>query len=166
MIDLLNSPTGSVNQPYFSGSTDHFLTEPFFFPVQKTAATSTADVLGQGFCFPDVNNNNTNNVASTGDIGDQENCPSFLLSELMLMNGRKADDDNHDKLKMQTQVSYGGTAAPDINAMVVPQSLPLPNPTSCFMFQGSNLYLYLFHCLLISPFLNSMFMIYSCATCL
>ncbi|XP_057764407.1 WUSCHEL-related homeobox 9-like [Salvia miltiorrhiza] len=60
VIDLLSSPTASVNQPFFHGSTD-FLSEPLYFPVQQSAA--------QEFGFP---------------VADQN--PNFLLSELMLMS--------------------------------------------------------------------------------
>ncbi|KAL3820404.1 hypothetical protein ACJIZ3_006309 [Penstemon smallii] len=82
LMDLLNSPTSSVNQPlpFFNNnnnnSSDELFMEPYFFPVQQNTGGSTSS----GFCFPDH---------------DED----FLLSELMLMSKKDGDE----KMKMQQQ---------------------------------------------------------------
>ncbi|KAI3466714.1 hypothetical protein Pfo_023377 [Paulownia fortunei] len=124
MIDLLNSPTASVNQPFFQASSE-FLTEPFFFSVQKNNGGSTSAALTHGFCFPDVT------CVADQSVG---NCPSDLLGELMLMShgpSKKAED---EKMKLQQQqqqqLSYDVTTTPNSTAdPIVPPSLSVPSPT-------------------------------------
>ncbi|XP_042044949.1 WUSCHEL-related homeobox 9-like isoform X1 [Salvia splendens] len=70
VIDLLNSPTASVNQPFLHSPAD-FLAEPFYFPGQHT----------QELCFP---------------VADPS--PNFLLSELMLMTKKREDEEKMQQL--------------------------------------------------------------------
>ncbi|KAK6124372.1 hypothetical protein DH2020_041865 [Rehmannia glutinosa] len=105
IIDLLNSPTASVNQqqPFIQASSE-FLAEPFFFPVQQNNGGSPSASLGQGFCFPD------HHVSGLAD----QNCPNFLLSELMLMSHCPKKDEA-EKMKLEQQhLSYSATAAQPI----------------------------------------------------
>lgn len=79
--DLLNSPTASVNQPYYQPSTD-FLVEPFFFPVHQNSPS-------QPLCFPD-------------QTSLDNSSPGFLYSELMLMSDKKFEDHQDNKMKQIT----------------------------------------------------------------
>ncbi|KAK4491646.1 hypothetical protein RD792_002409 [Penstemon davidsonii] len=130
VMDLLNSPTASVNQqPFFqAANSSDYMTEPFFFPVQHN---TTSAQLG-GFCFPAAD-------ASDQNVGG----PSFLFSELLLMS-KKPEDDDDKIMKLQEQLSYGVTAAPNTtnstynNNIHLPPSpsLPFPSPTANHVFQG------------------------------
>ncbi|KAL0442706.1 UNVERIFIED_CONTAM: WUSCHEL-related homeobox 9 [Sesamum latifolium] len=126
VVDLLNSPTASVNQPFFQ-TPNEFLAEPFFFPVQQNPGGSTSASVAQGFCFPDVSG-----------VPDQSatNCPNLLLSELMLMSNcpSKKDEDN-EKMKLQQHLSYAETPAPNTAQPIVPPCLSIPS-TNNQILQG------------------------------
>ncbi|KAI3456205.1 hypothetical protein Pfo_012868 [Paulownia fortunei] len=117
VIDLLNSPTASVNQPFFQASSE-FLAEPFFYPVQENTGGSPSASLTQGFCFPDVSS-----------VADQSvgNCPNFLLSELMLMSHCPSKKDEDEKMKLQQHLSYTATTVPNPAQPIVPTSFSVPS---------------------------------------
>ncbi|KAL8460564.1 hypothetical protein ACS0TY_032183 [Phlomoides rotata] len=104
VIDLLNSPTASVNQPYFQPANE-FLSEPFFFPVHHNTVGFPADVADQT-----VENANT--------------CSGFLYSELMRMSEKKQFED--EKMKLPQQItSYPPPPVTDYTPpLVPPPSLP------------------------------------------
>ncbi|XP_073280862.1 WUSCHEL-related homeobox 9 [Primulina huaijiensis] len=125
VIDLLNSPTASVNQPFLQAPRE-LLSEHFFFPVQQNNGGSTAAPgLTQGFCFPDLST-----VIDQG-IG---NCQSFALSELMLMNNsvlKKAED---DKIRLQQEINHTiATAAHNTIPAIFTSSLGITSPTDCVL---------------------------------
>ncbi|PIN15629.1 hypothetical protein CDL12_11736 [Handroanthus impetiginosus] len=132
VIDLLNSPSASVNQPFFQPPTE-FVTEAFFFPMQQSSAgsSSTGAGLTQGLCFPDI-------------IADQSvgNCPSSLLGELMLMNhdrSKKVEDDDQKMKLHELELSYAVTPAPNAADPIVHPSLSVPLPTNQINLQGEGL---------------------------
>ncbi|PIN10431.1 hypothetical protein CDL12_16980 [Handroanthus impetiginosus] len=117
VIDLLNSPTASVNQPFFQGSSE-FLSEPFFFP---SAGGSNSANLTQGFCFPDM-----------GNVADQS-----VFSELMLMTHCSSKKDEDAKMKLQPYLSYPVTTTPN-TAQTSPPPPPLSVPSANnHNFQGA-----------------------------
>ncbi|KAL1834133.1 WUSCHEL-related homeobox 9 [Daucus carota subsp. sativus] len=123
VLDGLNSPTGSVNQPYFSA----FLPEPYMFPGSQSSLISGSSAAGlslaQGFCFPELVASNDyvghNNNSVSQHLGQAfGNCSStsasVLLTDLMNLGGvsnyYKRGEDN-DKTKMQQLLSYSVTTA-------------------------------------------------------
>ncbi|KAL2467303.1 Homeobox domain-containing protein [Abeliophyllum distichum] len=126
LIDVSNSPTASTNQSFFQTPSE-FLAEPYFFPVQQPSEGPSTAAFTQGFCFPDVPD-----PVADHTVGNC--CSSLLHSELMLMNhepSKKANQDDHDeKMKLQQQLSYSVTTAPNsTNAInVVPPTLCVPSP--------------------------------------
>ncbi|XP_075499544.1 WUSCHEL-related homeobox 9-like isoform X1 [Primulina tabacum] len=104
VIDLLSSSTALVNQSFLQAPRE-LLGDHFFFPVhQNNGGSTAAPGLTQGFCFPDLST-----VIDQG-IGS---CPSFQLSELMLMNNsvlKKAED---DKIRLQQEINPTIVTAPD-----------------------------------------------------
>ncbi|KAL7129926.1 hypothetical protein ABFS83_13G101000 [Erythranthe nasuta] len=126
VIDLLNSPTASVNQPFFHANANDFLAEPFFFPaVQQQNAGAThsppPSSITQGFYFPD------------SIVADQNTVPSnFLLSELMLMGhypSSKKDEDDKIKFHQQQQnlSNYASTSAPNPCQPILPPPFSVPS---------------------------------------
>lgn len=119
LIDLLNSPTASVNQPYFQASSnDHFLPEPsFFFPAHHGNAGSPS------LCFADVADQTVENT-----------CPGFLYSELMLMSDSQSKKFEDEKMKLQQQITnYPATSVSNF----APPSFSLPSPPDYNLnFQG------------------------------
>lgn len=123
VFDGLNSPTCSVNQPYFRTSTE-FLPEPYFFPASQSTligGTTSGLTLTQGFCFPELvasnnyvaHNNNKNSVSQ--NLGQAfGNCStSVLLTDLMNLGGMNNNNNDYykrvednDKTKMQQLLSY------------------------------------------------------------
>ncbi|XP_012092417.1 WUSCHEL-related homeobox 9 [Jatropha curcas] len=118
VVDVSNSPTGSVNQTYFQAHNE-FMTEPFFFPAQQTGGTGTGSFT-QGFCFSDLSN-----VAQVQDntVGP---CTSLLLSEMM--SSKKDLDHENKNIKMQPNLSYPVTA-PITHTIGLSPPFPL-NPNS------------------------------------
>lgn len=113
VIDLLNSPTASVNQPFFHASND-FMAEPFFFQTAGTGGSPSSNIT-QDFCFPQVADQN----------------PSFLISELMLMSSCPSKKDEEEKMKLQQQFSYTGAGTTPANPptqTTVPPSFCVPSP--------------------------------------
>ncbi|KAJ4703571.1 WUSCHEL-related homeobox like [Melia azedarach] len=100
VIDVSNSPTGSVNQTYFQAHNE-YLTEPFFFPIQQTGGGIG---LTQGYGFPELSN------AFQVDQQQPGPCTSLLLSEIMNHGGTKKEDN----MKLQPQLSYTATTVPSI----------------------------------------------------
>ncbi|KAH6790331.1 homeobox-3 [Perilla frutescens var. frutescens] len=117
VIDLLNSPTASVNQSFFHASSE-FLAEPFLFPVQQNGGSPPSNLnLTQEFCFPEQN-------------------PSYLLSELMLMSNCASKKDEEEKMKLQQQFMHATPPNPP-NHTVVPPSFCVPSsPSSDQLFQA------------------------------
>ncbi|XP_057791332.1 WUSCHEL-related homeobox 9-like [Salvia miltiorrhiza] len=104
LIDLLNSPTTSVNQP--------FLAEPLLFSGQESCAALT-----HGICFPDLS----------------QTCSDVSLGDLVPTNhGRssKGEDDDQKAKLPQHQIGY---AAPDLASLSptnqIPQGPGLVEPT-------------------------------------
>ncbi|KAL2484075.1 WUSCHEL-related homeobox 9-like [Forsythia ovata] len=126
LIDVSNSPTASANQSFFQTPSE-FLAEPYFFPVQQPSEAPSTAAFTQGFCFPDVPDPVANHT-----VGNC--CSSLLLSELMLMNhepSKKANQDDRDeKMKLQQQLSYSVTTAPNSthSINIVPPTLCVPSP--------------------------------------
>lgn len=93
MMERLNSPTGSVNQPYFHTTPGEFVPEPYFFPVHQTPTT-------QGFCYPELSSSVVHHDQTVG------NCSILLtnndLMNLGSMNNKKIGDD-HEEMKVQRQ---------------------------------------------------------------
>ncbi|CAI9755173.1 unnamed protein product [Fraxinus pennsylvanica] len=100
LMDISNSPTGSANQSIFR-TPNEFLAEPYIFPVQQPSEGPSTAAFTQGFCFPDVSDHVTDHTAGNC-------CSSLSLSELMPMNhepSEKANQDDHEKMKLQQQLS-------------------------------------------------------------
>ncbi|NP_001311735.1 WUSCHEL-related homeobox 9-like [Capsicum annuum] len=100
VMNLLNSPTASVNQQNYNN--DQFFTtteQPFFFTVQQPVQTHDNSAMTQGFCFPDSTS------SSSG----------LALSELMGISqthssSKKAEN---EKMNLQSQLmSYTVTSTP------------------------------------------------------
>lgn len=94
MVDISNSPTGSVNQTYFQTQGDFNLQESFFFPVQQHH--QAANNFTQGFYFSDLSNVVHQVPEQPQTVGP---CTSLLLSEIM----------NHGSPKKQQQLNCFGT---------------------------------------------------------
>ncbi|XP_042038270.1 WUSCHEL-related homeobox 9-like [Salvia splendens] len=86
-IDLLNSPTASVNQPFLPGPSQ-FGPEPLLFSGQESSA--------HGICFPDL----------SPKVGD---CSDALLDGLMPVGHGRTRKDDHQKSKL-------GYAVEDLSA--------------------------------------------------
>ncbi|XP_073310261.1 uncharacterized protein [Primulina huaijiensis] len=120
VIDLLSYSTALVNQSFLQAPRE-LLGDHFFFPVhQNNGGSTAAPGLTQRFCFPDLST-----VIDQG-IGS---CPSFQLSELMLMNNsvlKKAED---DKIRLQQEINPTIVTAPDstVPAIFTP-SLSITSP--------------------------------------
>ncbi|KAA8519723.1 hypothetical protein F0562_013979 [Nyssa sinensis] len=120
VIDVSNSPTGSVNQTYFQTTHGEYLPEPFFFPLQQVAGGSTATaVFTQGLCYPELSN-----VVNVADqtIGS---CSSLLFNDLM--NHGPSKKAENEKMKLQHQLSYTGPAAPTPHT-IFPPTVTVPSP--------------------------------------
>ncbi|MCD7471760.1 sequence-specific DNA binding [Datura stramonium] len=116
VMDLLNSPTASVNQQNYNdflSSTE----QPFFFTVQSPAAAPppppthddhSAAITTQGFCFPDSTSFSHSSSSSSG----------LFLSEWMGISqtpnsSKKAEN---EKMNLQSQLmSYTVTSTPTTN---------------------------------------------------
>ncbi|XP_075488908.1 WUSCHEL-related homeobox 8-like [Primulina tabacum] len=124
MIDLINSPTASVNQSFLP-TPNEFLAEPFLFPVhQNTGGPSAAFAasLAQGFCFSDV--------SSFTDHRGIGNGTSFLLSELMLMKNDSLKEAEDEKIKLQQHLcDTVATASNNSGNAIFTPSLAVPSPT-------------------------------------
>ncbi|XP_022777330.1 WUSCHEL-related homeobox 9-like [Durio zibethinus] len=109
VIDVSNSPTASVNQTYFHQPQNEFLNEPFFFPVQQTAAVAG---FTQGFGFSELTN-----VIQVPDqpVGP---CTSLLLSEILSHGASRKE--HEENMKMQLQLSYTLTNAPSTQNIIPP----------------------------------------------
>ncbi|XP_077228976.1 homeobox-3 [Tasmannia lanceolata] len=94
LIDVSNSPTGSVNQTYFQNHMD-FSAEPFHFPVQHGA-------LSHGCCFSELSN--VINMSEQG-LGPG----SGLFYELMSQEASKKEE--VEKMKMEQHHSFVTTGA-------------------------------------------------------
>ncbi|KAK9223886.1 hypothetical protein WN944_012335 [Citrus x changshan-huyou] len=115
VIDVSNSPTGSVNQTCFQ-THNEFLTEPFFLPIQQTGEG------GQGFGFSELPN--VVQVNQQQLIGP---CTSLLLSEIMNHGAtKKEQDDTIWKIQPQQLSNYAATTVPSILSIAPP---PLPTTT-------------------------------------
>lgn len=112
VVDVLNSPTGSVNQqPYFHNASGDFLPEPFFFTVQPP----TGGVFG----FPEM-------IASGSDqtVGS---CSGVLLADLMTVNNHHNNKKGEDeKMKVHHQQDMSGYTVTTTTAhtMVPPVTIP------------------------------------------
>ncbi|XP_052291076.1 WUSCHEL-related homeobox 9-like isoform X4 [Citrus sinensis] len=115
VIDVSNSPTGSVNQTCFQ-THNEFLTEPFFLPIQQTGEG------GQGFGFSELPN--VVQVNQQQLIGP---CTSLLLSEIMNHGAtKKEQEDTIWKIQPQQLSNYAATTVPSILSIAPP---PLPTTT-------------------------------------
>lgn len=115
VIDVSNSPTGSVNQTCFQ-THNEFLTEPFFLPIQQTGEG------GQGFGFSELPN--VVHVNQQQLIGP---CTSLLLSEIMNHGAtKKEQEDTIWKIQPQQLSNYAATTVPSILSIAPP---PLPTTT-------------------------------------
>lgn len=96
VIDVSNSPTGSVNQTYFQSQND-FMPEPLFFPVQHTGGGGGTGAFTQGFCFSELSN-----VVHVQDhmVGP---CTSLLLNEMM--NSGSSKKGHHEEKNMSYTVT-------------------------------------------------------------
>ncbi|KAL3643481.1 hypothetical protein CASFOL_014296 [Castilleja foliolosa] len=111
VIELLNSPTASVNQ------NQPFLAENYFLPVQQNPPPPPANL---GVCFSD----HLSGAADQG-LGNCNN--NFLLSELMLMSNcpskiRDDEDEEIEKMKSEQHLSYTATAVSDPAHSFIPHS--------------------------------------------
>ncbi|XP_073128143.1 WUSCHEL-related homeobox 8-like [Henckelia pumila] len=135
VIDLINSPTASVNQTFLPAVPNEFLAEPFFFPVNQNTtvgpSAASAAALAQGFCFSD---------ASTDHHGIGNGTSTFLLSEqLMLMNNDSLKKDEEEKIKLHQLLCDDTVATAPNNAdngLFTP-SLAVPSPTTDHNLQGT-----------------------------
>lgn len=144
IFDGLNSPTCSVNQPYFRTSTE-FLPEPYFFPASQSTliggTTNSGLTLTQGFGFPQlaasndyVAHNNNNSVSQ--NLGQAfGNCStSVLLTDLMNLGGMSNNNDyykrveDNDKTKMQQLLSY--SVSPTCAQTILPPTTVSPSVMS------------------------------------
>lgn len=141
VVDIFNSPTGSVNQTYFQAHNE-FVPEPFFFQAHQTGAGGGARPLTQGFCFSDLPN-----LVQVQDntVGP---CTSLLLSEIMSSEASKKYLYHEDKnLKIQPRLSYPVTAP--ISHCIGFAPLPLPTthpnnvtvPSTISQIQGNSSFL-------------------------
>ncbi|XP_019226117.1 PREDICTED: WUSCHEL-related homeobox 9-like isoform X2 [Nicotiana attenuata] len=108
VMDLLNSPTASVNQQQqqnynFQSANNEFLsTEPFFFTVQPPTPTHSPAAITQGFCIPD----------STGFSHASDSSGHLFLSEWMGISQTPSKKDEDEKINLQSQLNYAVTSAP------------------------------------------------------
>ncbi|KAK4361165.1 hypothetical protein RND71_020117 [Anisodus tanguticus] len=116
VMDLLNSPTASVNQHNYnfqtSSNNNEFLTneQPFFFTMQPPTPTPTHDqsaaAITQGYCFPD---STSFSHSSSG----------LFLSEWMGIsqtpNSSKNKAENEKMNNLQSQLSYTVISTPSTN---------------------------------------------------
>ncbi|OMO76342.1 hypothetical protein CCACVL1_15751 [Corchorus capsularis] len=125
VIDVVNSPTASVNQTYFHQQPQNdqsFLNEPFFFQVQQAAAAAAAAAgagFTQGFGFPEL----ANMVQAVPENQPVGPCTSLLLSEILNHGSVSKKEHEEEKMKMQLQLNYALTS----NA---PSTLTISPPTA------------------------------------
>ncbi|KAL1567404.1 WUSCHEL-related homeobox 9-like isoform X1 [Salvia divinorum] len=112
-IDLLNSPTASVNQPFLPG-TSQFVPEPLLFSGQESSAAMT-----HGICFPDLSQT----------VGD---CSDALLDGLIpVSHGRtRKDDDQKSKHGYAVEPAVADLTAP----CSISQGLVEPTPPKSMVF--------------------------------
>ncbi|XP_027770354.1 WUSCHEL-related homeobox 9-like isoform X2 [Solanum pennellii] len=93
VMDLLNSPTSSVNQQNYN----EFLSneQPFFFTVQPPAVVPTHDhsAMSQGFCFQD-----------SSTFSPHSSSSGLLLNEWMGISTTNSKKDENDKINLQSQL--------------------------------------------------------------
>ncbi|KAK1368745.1 Homeobox domain-containing protein [Heracleum sosnowskyi] len=153
VFDGLNSPTCSVNQPYFRTSTEQFLPEPYFFPASQSTTliggtTTSGLTLTQGFCFPELVASN-DYAADHNNLGQGfGNCStSVLLTDLMNLGGMNNNNNNYykkvednDKSKMQQLLSYSvSTANPTCAQTILPPTVSPSVMSAINHIQGEEL---------------------------
>ncbi|XP_047973025.1 WUSCHEL-related homeobox 9-like isoform X1 [Salvia hispanica] len=109
-IDLLNSPTASVNQPFLPGPSQ-FVPEPLVFSGQEGSA--------HGICFPDLSPN----------VGD---CSDTLLDGLMPVGHghTRKEGDQKSKLGYAVEPAVADLSAP----CPISQGLVEPTPPKSMVF--------------------------------
>ncbi|XP_059639048.1 WUSCHEL-related homeobox 9 [Cornus florida] len=135
VMDLLNSPTPSVNQNCFQAAHGEFLPEvPFFYPAQPSTGRSNSTVFTQGFCFPEV----IPNVVNVHDHQTVGTCSSLFLSELMMNHGPSKEAEDVKIMRLQQQLSYTVTTAPTSTSTqtIGPPSTTLTIPSTINHLQG------------------------------
>ncbi|KAH0770508.1 hypothetical protein KY290_014489 [Solanum tuberosum] len=105
VMDLLNSPTSSVNQQNYN----EFLSneQPFFFTVQPPPVVPTHDhsAMSQGFCFPDSTTFSPHSSSSSSGLFLNE---WMGISQTPSNNSKKAEN---EKMNLQSQLmSYTVTS--------------------------------------------------------
>ncbi|KAF2305179.1 hypothetical protein GH714_002783 [Hevea brasiliensis] len=136
VVDVSNSPTGSVNQTYFQAHNE-FVPEPFFFQAQQTGAGGGTRSFTQGYCFSDLSNLVQVQDDTVGNLVQlQDNtvgpCTGLLLSEIMSSEASKKDLHHQDKnMKIQPYLSCPVTTTMSHSIGFAP-SLPVPttNPNN------------------------------------
>lgn len=133
-MEVSNSPSGSANQSIFQTPSE-FVAEPYFFPMQQSPSTAA---FTEGFCFPDVSDH-------VIDHTDGNCCSNLLFSELMLMNhepSKKANQNDHENMKLQQLLNYSVTRAPTSthSVNVFPPTPCVPSPKN--HIQGISLFLF------------------------
>ncbi|KAK2972892.1 hypothetical protein RJ640_030009 [Escallonia rubra] len=109
-VDALNSPTASVNQPYYQAHAGEFLPEPFFFPVQQQQQ--------QKFYLPEC-------AVVDQTVGSSS---GFLLTDLMMnhVSSKKIED---EKMKLQQLLGYTVSTVPASTIPIVPPTTLTVPPT-------------------------------------
>ncbi|KAK3020281.1 hypothetical protein RJ639_047721 [Escallonia herrerae] len=110
-VDALNSPTASVNQPFYQAHAGEFLPEPFFFPVHQQQQP--------GFYFPEC-------AVVDQTVGSSS---GFLLTDLMMNHVSSSKKIEDEKMKLQQLLGYTVSTVPASTSSIVPPTTLTVPPT-------------------------------------